>query len=1264
MRVRVLIFAITLCASPHLLGSDLSGLWKVTIGEHAHPSGQTVPARTFVQEIAQFGAVVSLQAYGSYPEAAVRGRSIRGRRIFNLTASDAAGFSQFVGSEAAARFIASVSPDGRTIEGRDQHVAVVALQGEGAVIVRGVPQIYPIPVAMQRLDVALRFVTAGNVTGSSIGRARAGDEVRLLARFAEPPGAERVLARLSVADNAREIPLVRDNADPLLYWSERIAAEAPDPVTRYVAELGLAHASLSVEETGAGVRSFCPRFLYDAIVNDYAANTATQCARPGLPPALRGADGKASARTIVRFERHLRQHSTLTWDMPAEMRVASACPTVPGRTFDEDGWIRMRTATEYLVARRRLTDGIMSGLESLASLDAMAAMQCSGAQLGASSATRLVNEVDCAALAAAPGATEACLRLQTQCTAPHLFSGLVDQTELAVRQEESIRQAIEKLGDRADAQAKDRRAQLELVRQMSASMNPWMGGRHFQSSYSAALSSCGSPAECDARQRGFVCNAMKAQATETAANVRQQVLRFAEALRCIDSETGACALSSLEFRQAVRGAPELRALPPTRTGAPEDRALAGFAEFMVSDIDCRAEQEELWDEQKTAMRDFAIGTALTIGTAGLGSVAARVALTSSRARSAGLAMEAARSAAVATRLQRAALLIDVADMGIGLAAGIAKCSDPFKETSEVPPVNVGGPRCPAAGTYDGPHLTGHYRRCVLWTTTIGLVTGGLIAAPYGISRMMDDSLLRRAAAAIGSSADELTPAQQQALLDVFRQRVGGYLDEGVDVAASQLMKGGFEPEQIKLLLLKLVPDVKLVGSKLVRGLDGDLLHHTRIGDRVLTVTRYGDKHVYQLCSWCRRLAEREGSSLSPQAIDQLAQIGSRLGVDATYPPASARAAFESVVRMASQSADSGALLAAARRIPDSTLRRAADVLAWKAVAEAVGEHPARAVTLLDQLARHGDAAISLFHRIPEANKARDLGAVLQVVGTADVLPRVAALARGHTPEAAMEVVRAAASFATQVSRGQAADWVQRVLRLAEDVAAAGPAVGGERRMWATMTDVAVARERLGPEKFADYLDAIDYFRRANGTHLDGLIRNARERETANLQDVVSGDLTNPINNALEVVGTHWLVRTGNPIRIVAGSSDRGPIKQLPPLLKGEVTGFGARAIRTPGTTRTIEADTAVVIAGSRLGSTGNDMRIAIDWKNYAVNGELKPGDVHKAAEALQSGVARNVLFLSPRPWSAEARKLAAKYPGIMLGEITPDPALLRFLDDP
>jgi hypothetical protein len=1262
-RLRVLLFAISLCASPQLLGSDLSGLWKVTIGAHVHPSGRTVPARTFVHEVAQLGAVVSLQAYGSYPDAALRGRSIRGQRIFNLTASDAGGFPQFIASEATARLVASVSPDGRRIEGRDQHVAVVALEGEGAVIVRAVPQVYTVPVAMERLEVELRFVAAGNVTGSALGRAMAGDEVRLLARFAEPPGAQRVHARLAVAGNVREVPLAQDTADPLLYWSERIAAEAPDPVTRYLAELGPAYASLSVAAADGRVTSVCPRFLYDAIVNDYAANTATQCARPGLPPALRGADGKASARTVVRFERHLRQHSTLTWDMPAEVRVAGACPTVPGRTPDEDGWIRMRTATEYLVARRRLTDGIMSGLESLAALDAMASMGCSGAQLGTSSATRLLDEVDCAGLAAAAGAREACSRLQTQCAAPHRFSGLVDQTELAVRQDESIRQAVAALGDRTDAEAKGRRAQLDFVQRVSGSMNPWMGGSHFQSSYSAAQSTCRSPDECDARRRGFVCNAMKAQAKETAANVRRQILRFAEALRCIDSADGTCSLSSVEFRGVVRSAPELRALPPTRTGAPEDRALAGFAEFMVSDIDCRAEQEELWDEQKTAIRDFAIGTALTIGTAGLGSVAARVALTSSRARSAGLAMEAARSAAVATRLQRAALAIDVVDTGLGIATGLAKCSDPFKETTEVPPVNVDGPRCPAADAYDGPHLTGHYRRCVLWTTTIGLVTGGLIAAPYGLSRMMDDSMLRRAADALGTKADELSPAQREALLDVFRQRTGGYLEDGVDVAAARL-KDHFDPEQIKSLLLKLVPDAKLVGSKLVRGLDGDLLHHTRIGDRVLTVTRSGDKHVYQLCSWCRRLAERAGKGLSPEAIDQLARIGSRLGVDAAYPPASAQAAFESMVRMASESADAGALLAAARRIPDRTLRRAADVLARREVAEAVGAYPARALTLLDQLARHGDEAISLFHRIPEANRARDLGAVLDVAGSADVLPRVAALVRGHTPEAALEVVRAAASFATQVSRGQPADWVHRVLRLAEDVSAAGPAVGGEGRMWATMTDVAVARQRLGAEKFADYLDAVDFFRRQDGTHLDGLIRNARERETANLQDVISGDMTNPVNNALEVVGTHWLVRSGRPIRIVAGLSDRGTIKQLPPLLKSEVAGFGARAIRAPGTTRTIEADTAVVIAGSRLGSAGNNMRIAIDWKNYAVNGELKLADLAKAAEALKNGVARNVLFLSPRPWSAESHRLAAKYPGIMMGEITPDPALLRFLDDP
>ncbi|AOY58760.1 hypothetical protein [Desulfococcus multivorans] len=233
---------------------------------------------------------------------------------------------------------------------------------------------------------------------------------------------------------------------------------------------------------------------------------------------------------------------------------------------------------------------------------------------------------------------------------------------------------------------------------------------------------------------------------------------------------------------------------------------------------------------------------------------------------------------------------------------------------------------------------------------------------------------------------------------------------------------------------------------------------------------------------------------------------------------------------------------------------------------------------------------------------------------------------------------------------------EETLRIAELLTRVGPPASGR---YIQLLDIGRVFDNLGAVRYNMYMEAVKFFRR-NGSYVPGILEQASIGSTRNIL-LVAGSKRNALNYALEIVGTHWLVRKGIRIQISAGQTVPGALRELPAIRKIDIEAFGWKHQRSIDPQGTLEADVELNIPEI----AGN---FVIDWKNYGFSGKPEPSDIAKAVEALKNRAVENVIFLSPRIWSPDAAKQisdAAKAAnlngGLLLGQVIGEGELALFL---
>lgn len=588
---------------------------------------------------------------------------------------------------------------------------------------------------------------------------------------------------------------------------------------------GISKQPPATEESGIGrdaeakvLTKSCPTFLYKAVANDYRSGIIETCVRPNIPKSIETAPEE-------KLEAFLLQEPSLIDGIPHDFSVSTACPPLAEFSQSDNSWIRMQVTAEYYLSRRRLLDGILASLESLASLDAIKNMNCVGDpdDIGKSFSPRFLPGIKCKDdFVNMPTCLNGCYKLKRDCGDSFDFSSMTEQTEFAMRQGEAISQELYRLRQRWGMdlspgfsaelrraweleQPREKEKQLTGLLALIKNSNPWLEGAAFKARYNKLYSDCkGIPGNrtgaCEAQSLRFVCEGIRAQVAETAKAIQDHLAKFRQALTCLDGAGGSCGLSSGEFREIVARAPIFEGIPTDRSEPGYLKNMKAFANGLVYDVECRTEQEGASLDRKKAYLDFAIGAGITVITGGLGTASrlATLAATSRTAGSVAKAARAARMASAAKKLERAALLIDLADVGRGLTESIQECGNAFRLTTAVQSVSPDGPQCPGED-YQGAKVIQGYRSCVLQAIAWELATGLLPLTPTAVSHAIDNSILRQSAEALGvSDLRNVSEPKRTILVDVFRRRLAP------EDAAKALREAGFNQDEV-YKLFKLMP---------------------------------------------------------------------------------------------------------------------------------------------------------------------------------------------------------------------------------------------------------------------------------------------------------------------------------------------------------------------------------------------------------------------------------------------------------------------------
>jgi hypothetical protein len=708
----------------------------------------------------------------------------------------------------------------------------------------------------------------------------------------QSPAAARAQYR-ALAERARELDISLSRKLTAVWPVTRFGAGTePGAAGGLAAELASTSGDLDDLDRGPARAGDCPSFVMNQVLADMrdglgvgapwdADPSIGRLCQP-LPDRPFGFKNDQDAR----LERFLRRHPQIVGYRPAHSAIGAACRA----RLEQDGRLaaipegqrgaHMAAVTaEYYLAKKRLTDAVAASLESLATLDKISKMRCSAPETrGRSQGGRLLSDLACGEYGSAMGAAEACDRYQSQCAAAVEYRGLIETTELAMTQADAARAELV----RGSHTAEKRRTLEELVRVAEAT-SPWLGSGAFKQGYEEQVDRCRrehgiTRSACETWRASFVCEAIKADAAANRAAIREDLDRFNRAAQCLEGVGTDC--DARAFRAALARAPTFAGVPEPDLeaegpleGEREQAALdAIYAGHQLSMAECRRKLRDNADAIGDAKKDFAFNVALTVATAGLGSVAGGARLAGGAAKVAGTAGRTSKMSQLGLRarafagqaarvLELAELGMDVADLGSSVADAVRECSDAFARTGVVRAPRRGAAACPGATGLEGPRVAGDYRDCVLRKLALQAAFTVLPAASAAaLKKILDRRTLSRALAALPANR-ALSADKAAAVLKVFGGRFDRMSDEALESGMAELRRAGFSDDDARRLLASMATDVKDLDGRLVHGLDGDVLAHAKVGRHTFSAARDAGALVFQACSSCTKLELAFGAQL-------------------------------------------------------------------------------------------------------------------------------------------------------------------------------------------------------------------------------------------------------------------------------------------------------------------------------------------------------------------------------------------------------------------
>ena len=251
--------------------------------------------------------------------------------------------------------------------------------------------------------------------------------------------------------------------------------------------------------------------------------------------------------------------------------------------------------------------------------------------------------------------------------------------------------------------------------------------------------------------------ALQSQLEKSREKIAEQFKDYQKGINCMNGKSGTCD----QFDKTIKSAPplDIQAFKRGEVLSVEDSHVQSY----LGAVGCRQKIREVHKNQNEALKDLAVGTALTIGTMGLGSIAATAKLASSSAET---AVQAAQFASRARMASNALLGVDLVSLGQGGKEAYEHCSKSLNQLSSAQPRDDSSKTEASCPSGDGgaalPSLSADYRSCVAQvlltgvTNVVPLVPGvkALGSAEKGVLGA-EKNLAREGAALEKSGSSEL-----------------------------------------------------------------------------------------------------------------------------------------------------------------------------------------------------------------------------------------------------------------------------------------------------------------------------------------------------------------------------------------------------------------------------------------------------------------------------------------------------------------------------
>ncbi|MCO4795153.1 MAG: hypothetical protein KC493_15660 [Bacteriovoracaceae bacterium] len=570
----------------------------------------------------------------------------------------------------------------------------------------------------------------------------------------------------------------------------------------------------------------CPQFLVNMIDDDFSDSDISNGCKDytPTPPAIRGGNEG------YKLEKVFRANPELFGFIQEGDPIALACVNGSNSIHKHNPKWQAALATSYYVGKKRLRDGFFSIQQSLSNLDKILGAKCSKDEHFGKSSSLTLQGISCAKHRHVAGSVPKCNKLKTKCNNEINYSSMFEDTADSLQMVRAMKKGVESLED------ENQKKVLEQQIQIYENSNPWLKGEIFNESYKSERKKCfadnngAGEGFCDNLDKFHTCKAVVAQAQSTRNKLNDVLNEYSTALKCLDGIEGGC--DKDQVREALKKAPQFTAFP--KPEMPESivleseqgkllsirREKSNFANEQLGLMECREAYRGNIEEYRQVRNELLIGAALTVATAGAGSIAgggaawvasARVAQTAGKALS--VAQRVRMVAGTGAQVARyAAIGLDVADMARSVYDAVNKCGNNFDQVSDIkkPSSNA----CPIESKYDGTNQTNSFSSCMK-SDGIWLALSALPIVPAAVKEVLDRRTLKNAKLLMGVADDfPLNHSQREAIVSFLSASKKGALAGDDLLTHLEVLKGANLPEDLILKLMKNKADPEVVARAL------------------------------------------------------------------------------------------------------------------------------------------------------------------------------------------------------------------------------------------------------------------------------------------------------------------------------------------------------------------------------------------------------------------------------------------------------------------